>query len=141
MVSTEAMEHIKVWRQTVSNMKGVCSAEGQIVITTRSLGFRFYAFPRDYWRFEPSDMKAIFSDCRIDAIEQDWERPGVFLSASIPHDFRENDLSSIRMYSMVSKTRIASDEREGVGYRSRIAYSRLKDAGYSFLSWVFARLD
>lgn len=52
-------------------------------ITTRSKGFPFHAYPHDYWRYKPEDMKQIFADFEIISLKKDPE-PGVFLIVKSP---------------------------------------------------------
>jgi len=78
VVATELLEHIKSWRLAISNIKNICKPGGTILITTRSIGFGYHGYPNDFWRYELKDMKKIFSDCRILALEKDSLKPGVF---------------------------------------------------------------
>jgi len=105
VVTTEMLEHVRDWRGVIHNLKHVVSPRGTLVVTTRSRGFPHHAWPDDYWRYEPSDMKAIFSDFEIEALEPDPEAPGVFLKARRPADFRERDLSRYTLFSMVKQRR------------------------------------
>jgi predicted SAM-dependent methyltransferase len=112
VVSTEMLEHVRDWRTILSNLKNICRPNGVILVTTRSFGYRYHGWPYDFWRYEPSDMERIFSDCRIIKIEQDMVEPGVFLKAIKPDKFRENDLSDIELYSVVTGKRVKNiDER------------------------------
>jgi predicted SAM-dependent methyltransferase len=102
VVSTEMLEHVREWRRAVSALKGVCKRGGKLVITTRSLGFPYHDFPHDFWRYEPGDVRAIFSDMEILILETDRVEPGVLMKLRKPDDFHENDLSDYQLFSMVS---------------------------------------
>jgi SAM-dependent methyltransferase len=113
VISTEMIEHVRDWRAVIHNMKQVCKRGGIILVTTRSKGFKYHAFPHDYWRYEPDDLRRIFSDCEVLALETDAESPGVFLKARKPATFAENDLSGVRLYSILTgKRKEAFEERD-----------------------------
>jgi SAM-dependent methyltransferase len=105
IVSTELLEHVKDWRTAISNIKRICRPGGIVLITTRSYGFAYHGWPYDFWRYEMSDMKQIFSDCVIESLEADAE-PGVLLKARKPADFAERDLSDVTLYSIIADRRI-----------------------------------
>jgi SAM-dependent methyltransferase len=107
VISTEVIEHTRDWKRVISNIKNLCAPEGTILITTRSLGFHYHAYPYDFWRYETEDMKEIFSDCEIVSLEKDPGDPGVFLKVRKPAGFKENDLGGYQLYSMVAGRRIA----------------------------------
>ena len=99
VISTELLEHAEDWKEVIHNIKTVCKEGGIILITTRSFGFPFHAYPNDFWRYEIEDMKKIFSDCEILILEKDPQVPGVFIKVRKPIDFVENALN-IDLYSM-----------------------------------------
>lgn len=101
VLSTELLEHVRDWRQAVSQMKDVLRPGGTLVITTRSRGFGVHAYPHDYWRYEPEDMRQIFRDLEIESLERDPTRPGVFLKAQKPQDFAAAPLDDVELYSIV----------------------------------------
>lgn len=105
VISTEMLEHIRDWRTVVSNIKNVCRPGGVILLTTRSHGFKYHGFPYDFWRYELADMKHIFSDFEIQAMQGDPEMPGVLIKAKKPVQFVENNLSSYALYSIVTNKR------------------------------------
>jgi SAM-dependent methyltransferase len=141
-VATELIEHTRDWRRVVSNIKNLLRPGGILVVTSRSIGFPFHAFPKDYWRYEEEDMRLIFSDCRDVRVERDWERPGVFVRAVIPEVFVENDLAEIKIFSVAAGKRIAKlgQEDERLVYRLRVARSRLRDAYYKSGHWMMRHL-
>jgi len=106
VISTELLEHVKDWRKVISNLKNVCKPDGIILLTTRSYGFNYHAFPYDYWRYELADMKEIFSDFEVSRLEKDVKEPGIFVKAKKPVDFKQNDLSDYELYSIVSDKRV-----------------------------------
>jgi SAM-dependent methyltransferase len=105
VVTTEMLEHARDWRGVVSNLKHVVKSGGTLLITTRSHGFPYHAWPGDYWRYERSDMREIFADFTVDVLESDPEAPGVFLKATRPSEFHERDLSAFELFSMVKQRR------------------------------------
>ena len=120
VISSEMIEHVHDWRKAISQIKGVMRPNGVLVITTRSIGFPYHDYPFDYWRFELDDMRAIFSDMTIEALEPDTDDPGVLVKARKPlANFVENDLSDHALYSMVISSR-----SKGIDF-SRADYFRL----------------
>jgi SAM-dependent methyltransferase len=103
VVSTEMLEHIRDWRAAVSQFKRVLRAGGALLITTRSKGFPYHEYPGDFWRFEIDDMRNIFSDMQIEALEPDSTEPGVFIKAKKTRSFEEKNLSDYALYSMVKQ--------------------------------------
>jgi SAM-dependent methyltransferase len=106
IISTEMLEHVKDWKKAISNFKNVCKKKGTILITTRTKGAEYHAWPYDFWRYEIEDMTKIFSDFIIEKLEYDKFSPGIFLKAKKPVDFIENDLSSIELYSIITESRV-----------------------------------
>ena len=93
VVTTEVMEHVRDWRLAVSNLKRMCRPGGVVVVTTRSYGFAYHGYPFDYWRYELSDMRGLFGDCAVEALEADTRDPGVFMKARKPLAFQERRLA------------------------------------------------
>lgn len=114
VIAVELLEHVREWRKAISNLKNVCKPGGIIIITTRSKGFRYHAAPYDFWRYDAEDMREIFSDCELLALEEDTEEPGVFVKARRPIVFEENDLSNYRLYSMITNRRERDVDIEGL---------------------------
>jgi SAM-dependent methyltransferase len=110
VVTTEMLEHVRDWRSAISNLKRVVAPGGILVITTRSFGFPYHDFPGDYWRYEISDMTALFRDFEILKLVRDPEYPGVFLKCRKPRQFREGETSSLKLFSMPGAARA-----DGVG--------------------------
>jgi SAM-dependent methyltransferase len=106
VISTEMLEHIRDWRMVVSNIKNICRPGGVVLLTTRSHGFKYHGFPYDFWRYEQEDMKNIFSDFEIQALQEDPEMPGVLMKAKKPLHFAEKDLSDYRLYSIVTNKKM-----------------------------------
>jgi hypothetical protein len=92
-------------------LKALMRPNGVVVITTRSIGFPFHHAPFDFWRYEEDDMRTIFADCEIIALESDTREvnghvtPGVFVAARMPPDFREADLRRVALYSIIKEAR------------------------------------
>ncbi len=127
VISTEMLEHIRDWRMVVSNIKNICRPGGVVLLTTRSHGFKYHGFPYDFWRYEQEDMKNIFSDFEIQALQGDPEMPGVLLKAKKPVHFTENNLSGYKLYSIVTnkKTKELRDSDFDNFYFKRLKF-RLK---------------
>jgi SAM-dependent methyltransferase len=106
VVCTEVLEHVRDWRGAINNLKGVCKAGGVILVTTRSKGHRYHGYPADFWRYELSDMKKIFSDCEILKLEKDLQEPGVFMKVKRPGNLKQKNLGRIRLYSIVVNQRV-----------------------------------
>lgn len=115
VISTEMVEHVKNWREAISSIKRVCKPRGTVLLTTRSRGYGYHGYPFDFWRYETQDMKEIFSDFEILTLERDPEAPGVFLKARKPNSFLEADLSTVELYSILLKRRVAIDAVEPAG--------------------------
>jgi SAM-dependent methyltransferase len=101
VISTEMLEHCGDWRLIIHNLKTVVKRGGIILITTRSKGFPYHPWPIDHWRFELADMREIFSDFTIIALEPDTLAPGVLMKAVKPVDYVEKDLSAYNIYEII----------------------------------------
>ena len=106
VVATELLEHVFDWRAAVSNLKRVIGDNGKLLLTTRSRGFPYHGYPDDFWRYEKDDLKKIFADLSIEALEIDSSAPGVFLKARKPLKFKEIDLATYQLYSLITGSRI-----------------------------------
>lgn len=118
-ISSEMIEHVHDWRKAISQIKRVLRPNGVLIMTTRSIGFPYHDYPFDYWRYELDDMRTIFSDMEIEALESDQDDPGVLVKVRKPENFIEKDLSEHALFSMVTNRRSQSIEF------SRAAYLRL----------------
>jgi SAM-dependent methyltransferase len=105
LISTELLEHVRDWKKVVSNFKNVLKPGGVLFITTRSKGFGYHGFPFDYWRFEVSDMRDIFSDFIVESIVNDPIVPGVFLKARKPEGFLGNNTRSLGVFTLITGKR------------------------------------
>ncbi len=106
VLCTEVLEHVRDWRRVVRNLKRVVRPGGILVVTTRSRGFPYHEFPTDFWRYEEEDMRRIFADFTIEALERDPYMPGVFLKARRPTEpFVEAALEELRLWSIVAGRR------------------------------------
>lgn len=106
VIATEVVEHIRNWRTAIENIKGVLRPGGAILITTRSKGFGYHGYPHDYWRYQPEDMRLIFSDFEGLTVSPDLSEPGVFLRATKPLDWVQRSLDDIQLYSIVARRRV-----------------------------------
>ena len=112
VISTELLEHVRDWKKAISSIKNVCKEGGIILITTRSIGFPYHAYPYDFWRFEMDDMISIFGDCEILALERDPSALGVFIKVRKPENFMEVDQSDYALYSVITNKRVKDIEEK-----------------------------
>ena len=75
-----------------------------LLVTTRSPGFPYHAWPYDFWRYEPADMREIFRDLDILTVERDPIDAGVFVLARRPVAFVERT-PDVALMSMVTGRR------------------------------------
>jgi SAM-dependent methyltransferase len=106
LISTELLEHVRDWQTVVRNFKRVLKPGGWLLLTTRSAGFPYHGYPLDFWRYERSDLAALFSDFEIETIESDPVAPGVFLAARRPDRWVEKALGGLELHSMILDARV-----------------------------------
>ena len=139
VITTEMVEHTRDWQTVMTNLKGILRPGGLLLLTTRSKGFRFHAYPYDFWRYEPSDLRAIFSDLDIITIEQDTDAPGVFMLASRPESFVEQR-PTVALWSIITgrrQRRVTDRQVRTFLLRYQLA-ERLNPARY-WLRWQWRR--
>jgi SAM-dependent methyltransferase len=107
VLSTEVVEHIRNWRAAFAGMKALCAEGGVVVVTTRSPGFGYHAYPDDFWRYTPEDMDLIFADFCVELLESqiDPREPGVFVKARRDSGRRQINLDPIALHSIVTDKR------------------------------------
>ena len=106
IICTEVVEHVQDWRNVINNIKGVLRQNGCLLLTTRSRRFPYHGYPYDYWRYEISDMKKIFSEFDIDKLASDPTMPGVFVKVFKNSSEKGNDLDQILLYSILTGTKV-----------------------------------
>lgn len=104
VITTEMVEHVRDWRAVVANLKGVLRPGGHLLVTTRSAGFPYHGWPYDFWRYEPEDMRRIFGDLELHAVESDTASPGIFVFGRRPESFVE-DTPDLALLSIVTGRR------------------------------------
>ena len=143
VIATELLEHVRNWRAAITNMKMACKPGGTMLITTRSQGFPYHGYPHDFWRFETDDLKEIFSDCEVLALERDPVDPGVFAKVRKPPSFVEMSLASKELYSIVVDKRVrelAEDDFKSIYFRRLIMRQRFHAFSLGVLSVVLSKI-
>lgn len=106
VISCTTLEHIKNWREAISNMKNICKSNGLILIIVPS-SWPFHAYPYDYWRYAQDDIENIFADCQILMLTEDQKAVSlVYTKIKKPEAFVEKDLSQYPLYSIIMDKKI-----------------------------------
>lgn len=132
----EMLEHSRYYKRSISNLKNVCKPNGIILLTTRSYGYPCHGFPNDFWRFEAQDLENIFSDCKILALENDYQAPGIFIKVKKPVDFVEKDLQDYELYSLVTNSPLKAIEEKDFqsAYFKRLGWKqKLRGLAYQYI--------
>jgi hypothetical protein len=110
------------------------NAGGAMLMITRRHGFAYRGWPRDFWRYDGSDVKQSSSDCGIEGLEAAVE-PGVLPKARKPADFAERDLSDVKLYSILADSKVRNIAAAKLGKSSRSIW---KNAGVQASSalWI-----
>lgn len=143
VISTELLEHVKNWRRVLSNIKNICKAGGIILITTRSYGFGYHAYPYDFWRYELEDIAFCFRDCEILVLERDHQAPGVFAKVRKPNDFCEQDLYNYSLYSMVIGKRViqlTDKDFRGLYFIRLVLREKLKNLAFRIGKLILSKI-
>ncbi len=113
VVCTEVLEHVRDWRRALSNLKRVLAPGGTLLVTTRCVGFHYHGYPLDFWRYEPEDIELLTTDLSLEVLESDGSAPGVLFVATKPDEFREADLTTHKLFSIIAgrRCRDVSGER------------------------------
>jgi len=120
VVSTEMLEHVFDWRKVMRNLKGIVKPGGLLLVTTRSIGFGYHAYPYDFWRYQLEDMRVLFADFCIIELIDDPLSPGVFVKASRPATYKEANLDQHSLYSMITRRRSVNvSEKQIAGFHAR----------------------
>lgn len=129
VVSTEMVEHVRDWRAVFTNMLALCREGGLVVVTTRSPGYPYHAWPHDFWRYDEADMRAIFAGWDAVTVERDPSRPGVFVKARKPVGVAAPELGAIALTSVLTGQRqldVAPSDFRHPLYAWGVARDRLK---------------
>ena len=100
VLSTEMLEHAEDWRGAITAMKRVLRPRGILLLTARGPGFPLHGFPHDWHRFTVDDVRRMFADFQVEALESDPQLPGFLLLARKPATWRRKkavDLSAIHV--------------------------------------------
>jgi len=143
VVSANTLEHIRNWRTAVSTMKRLV-APGGIILVMAPCIWVYHAHPGDWWRYTADDFKNIFGDMQALSLYQDPSPPALaYGKFRMPADFKEKDLSSYGLYSMITRTRVQeileSDFKKPVFLKTLFKY-KLKLAGLSLARRVFRQV-
>ncbi len=140
VISTCALEHIKNWKEAVSNIKRICKPNGIILIIVPS-DWPFHEYPYDFWRYKKEDIINIFSDCDILILEEDstatslvylnGKKTLVYAKVRKPGKFIEKDLSKYQLYSVITNKRtkeIYDKDFQNFYFRSLVFKNKISNA-------------
>jgi SAM-dependent methyltransferase len=108
VVSSSTLEHVRNWREVISNIKAICKPGGLIIVNMPSV-WPFHAYPNDFWRYQIEDVEAIFADCDILLLEDDakpWST--VYAKIKKAAHFMEQDLTDYQLHSVITGKRIST---------------------------------
>ena len=129
IISTCALEHLKDWKKAISNIKNICKQNGIILIIVPS-NWSYHEHPYDFWRYNKDDIKNIFSDCSILALEEDAQKPSlIYAKIRKPNEFIEKDLTQYQLYSIITNKRvndIRGSDLQSFYFKSIIMKSKIK---------------
>jgi SAM-dependent methyltransferase len=91
VISTEMLEHVKAWEPVMHHLAAAVKPGGWLVLTTRSIGFPYHAYPDDFWRYSLDGLAAIYEALGFDTVHvtTDPQCPGVFGVARKPAEWTE----------------------------------------------------
>jgi Glycosyl transferases group 1/Methyltransferase domain len=119
VVTTEMLEHVADWRRCMANLAAVVTEGGMLVLTTRSPGYPYHAYPDDYWRYTPKVMKGILKALGLEVLEcypdPDPQSPGVVAKARKPAGW-DIPLESALLAPAVQPERVESKPLSILGY-------------------------
>lgn len=95
VIATETLHAAVDWQSVVRACHWLLKPGGTLFLTTRCPGAPVLDFPADFWRFQPGDLWRIFGGWDIVSLEEDDERPGVFVKV-VRSSMPLADLSEIR---------------------------------------------
>lgn len=139
VVTTEMLEHVRDWRACVKELARVVKPGGLLLITTRSPGFEYHAFPEDHWRYDRVDIREILTAIGLSAIMvgDDPEAPGVFAIARKSAQWQPN-FDALQLITPKRMTRYPHKERTlGEPAKQVVAFPMYKQVPVPwFFNWL-----
>ncbi len=142
VISSSVIEHVRDWKAAIHNMKTVCRPGGIILVTTCALGFQYHGYPYDFWRYELEDLKEIFSDCQLLALEPVFKNL-VLIKVRKPLDFIERGLTDYEMYSLLAGKRLKDLENKhfkSLRFKKLILRTRIMEVLSRAVSFIGAHV-